>query len=76
MTDNLLKMLLLYYYKRVHTGDRILSQKLVPTLSDIGCHVVSVADPYGRILVQKFMQLVQDTFTYVKNPYVGIFHFA
>jgi hypothetical protein len=24
--------------------------KLVPTFADIGCHVVSVTDPYGRIL--------------------------
>jgi hypothetical protein len=24
--------------------------KLVPTFPDIGCHVVSVTDPYGRIL--------------------------
>jgi hypothetical protein len=30
--------------------DRRLSTKLVPTFADRGCHVVSVADPYGRIL--------------------------
>jgi CBS-domain-containing membrane protein len=29
---------------------RRLSVKLVPTFADRGCHVVSVADPYGRIL--------------------------
>jgi hypothetical protein len=29
---------------------RRLSLKLVPTFADIGCHVVSVKDPYGRIL--------------------------
>jgi hypothetical protein len=27
-----------------------MSAKLVPTSADIGCHVVSVTDPYGRIL--------------------------
>jgi hypothetical protein len=27
-----------------------LSAKLEPTFEDRGCHVVSVADPYGRIL--------------------------
>jgi hypothetical protein len=27
-----------------------LSAKLVPTFADRGCHVVSVTDPYGRIL--------------------------
>jgi hypothetical protein len=27
-----------------------LSAKLVPTFADIGCHVVSVKDPYSRIL--------------------------
>jgi CBS-domain-containing membrane protein len=27
-----------------------LSAKLVPTFVDRGCHVVSVTDPYGRIL--------------------------
>jgi CBS-domain-containing membrane protein len=30
--------------------DRRLLAKLVPTFEDRGCHVVSVADPYGRIL--------------------------
>jgi hypothetical protein len=30
-------------------SDRRLSAKLVSTLADKGCHVVSVADPYGRI---------------------------
>jgi hypothetical protein len=30
--------------------DRRLSAKLVPTFADRGCHVVSVTDPYGRIL--------------------------
>jgi hypothetical protein len=32
-------------------SDRRLSAKLVPTFSDRGCHVVSVADHYCRILV-------------------------
>jgi CBS-domain-containing membrane protein len=27
-----------------------LSQKLVPTFADRGCHVVIVTDPYGRII--------------------------
>jgi hypothetical protein len=31
-------------------NDRRLSAKLVPTSADRGCHVVSVTDPYGRIL--------------------------
>jgi hypothetical protein len=31
-------------------SDRPLSAKLVPTFADWGCHVVSVTDPYGRIL--------------------------
>jgi hypothetical protein len=31
-------------------SDRHLLVKLVPTFSDRGCHVVSVTDPYGRIL--------------------------
>jgi hypothetical protein len=31
-------------------SDRRLSAKLVPTSADRGCHVVSVTDPYGRIL--------------------------
>jgi hypothetical protein len=31
-------------------SDRRLSAKLVPTFADRECHVVSVTDPYGRIL--------------------------
>jgi hypothetical protein len=31
-------------------SDRRMSAKLVPTFVDNRCHVVSVADPYGRIL--------------------------
>jgi CBS-domain-containing membrane protein len=31
-------------------SDSRLSAKLVPTFADRGCHVVSVTDPYGRIL--------------------------
>jgi hypothetical protein len=31
-------------------SDRSLSAKLLPTFADRGCHVVSVTDPYGRIL--------------------------
>jgi hypothetical protein len=31
-------------------SDRRLSAKLVPNFADKGCHVVSVTDPYGRIL--------------------------
>jgi hypothetical protein len=31
-------------------SDRRLSAKLVPTFADRGCHVVSVTNPYGRIL--------------------------
>jgi hypothetical protein len=32
------------------SSDRILSEKLVPTFADRGCHVVSVTDLYCRIL--------------------------
>jgi hypothetical protein len=31
-------------------SDRRLSAKLVPIFADRGCHVVSVTNPYGRIL--------------------------
>jgi hypothetical protein len=31
-------------------SDRRLSAKGLPTFADRGCHVVSVTDPYGRIL--------------------------
>jgi hypothetical protein len=31
-------------------SDRRMSTKLMPTFADRGCHVVSVTDPYGRIL--------------------------
>jgi hypothetical protein len=31
-------------------SDRRLSATLVPTFADTGCHMVSVTDPYGRIL--------------------------
>jgi hypothetical protein len=31
-------------------SDRLLSAKWLPTFADRGCHVVSVTDPYGRIL--------------------------
>jgi hypothetical protein len=31
-------------------SDRSLAAKLVPTFADRGCHVVSVTDPYGRII--------------------------
>jgi hypothetical protein len=31
-------------------SDRRLSAKLVPTFADRGCHVVSVTDPFGRVL--------------------------
>jgi hypothetical protein len=31
-------------------SDRRLSAKLVPTFADRGCHMVSVTDPYSRIL--------------------------
>jgi hypothetical protein len=32
------------------SSDRSLPAKLVPTIADRGCHVVSVTDPYGRNL--------------------------
>jgi hypothetical protein len=31
-------------------SDRRLSAKWLPTFADKGCHVISVTDPYGRIL--------------------------
>jgi hypothetical protein len=36
--------------KLYRLSDLRLSAKLVPTSADRGCHVVSVTDPYGRIL--------------------------
>jgi hypothetical protein len=36
--------------ERTIPTDRRLSAKLVPTFADRGCHMVSVTDPYGRIL--------------------------
>jgi hypothetical protein len=52
--------LLLLLLKKLHglspranytrTSDRRLSAKRLPTFADKGCHVVSVTDPYGRIL--------------------------
>jgi hypothetical protein len=36
--------------KAIRPSDRGLSAKLVPTFADRGFHVVSVTDPYGRIL--------------------------
>jgi hypothetical protein len=36
--------------RTVPTSDRRLAAKLVPNFADRGCHVVSVTDPYGRIL--------------------------
>jgi hypothetical protein len=35
---------------RANYTDRRLSAKRLPTCADKGCHVVSVTDPYGRIL--------------------------
>jgi hypothetical protein len=32
-------------------SDRHMSAKLLPTFADRGCHVVSVTDPSGRILI-------------------------
>jgi hypothetical protein len=34
-------------------SDRSLSEKLVSTYADSGCHVVSLTDPYYRILGKK-----------------------
>jgi hypothetical protein len=36
--------------ERTILSDRRLSAKWFPTFADRGCHVVSVTDPYGRIL--------------------------
>jgi hypothetical protein len=36
--------------KLYQPGDHRLSAKLVPTFADRGCHVVSMTDPYSRIL--------------------------
>jgi hypothetical protein len=33
------------------SSDHHLSAKLVPTFADGGSHVVSVTDPYGRIMI-------------------------
>jgi hypothetical protein len=42
--------LLTYSVALVRRSDLRLSAKLVPTSADSGYHVVSVTDPYGRIL--------------------------
>jgi hypothetical protein len=53
--------------KLYRPSDRCLSAKLVPTLANRGCHVVSVRDSYGRILCcldwssNFFFQVVPDT---------------
>jgi hypothetical protein len=31
-------------------SDRCLSARLVPAFAERGCHIISVTDPYGRIL--------------------------
>jgi hypothetical protein len=36
--------------KLYRPSDRRLSAKSLPTFADKGCHVVSVMDPFGRIL--------------------------
>jgi hypothetical protein len=40
----------LFRKRTYRPSDRRLLAKLVPTSADRGCHVVSVRDPYGRIL--------------------------
>jgi CBS-domain-containing membrane protein len=42
--------ILTYSVALVRPSDGRLSEKLVPTFADRGCHVVIVTDPYGRIL--------------------------
>jgi hypothetical protein len=36
--------------RTIPTEYRRLSEKWLPTFADRGCHVVSVTDPYGRVL--------------------------
>jgi CBS-domain-containing membrane protein len=36
--------------KLYQLSDHRLSAKLVPTFADRGCHMVSVTDPYGRVV--------------------------
>jgi hypothetical protein len=52
-------------------SDRRLSAKLVPTFADRGCHVVSVTNPYGRILGfldrQLILQLTNTTIIIPEN---------
>jgi CBS-domain-containing membrane protein len=38
------------YYAVVMQYYAVNSAKLVPTFADTGCHIVSLMDPYGRIL--------------------------
>jgi hypothetical protein len=40
----------LYLHELYRQSDRCLLAKIVSTFADRGCHVVSVTDPYGRIL--------------------------
>jgi hypothetical protein len=42
------------------TSDRCLSAKLVPTVADRGCHVLSMTDPYSRILA--LLEHISETF--------------
>jgi hypothetical protein len=45
------KSLMIWVRERtIRPNDRSLSAKWLPTVADRGCHVVSVTDPYGRIL--------------------------
>jgi hypothetical protein len=49
-------------------SDRCLSAKLVPTFADRGCHMVSVTDPYGRIL-----GFLDRTRYFLSNGYINLF---
>jgi hypothetical protein len=50
-------------------SDRRLSATLVPTFVDRGCHVVSVADPYGRNIgfLARKTRYLDDVFRYARN---------
>jgi hypothetical protein len=60
-------------------SDRRLSAKVVPTFADRGCHMVSVTDPYSRILgiiiiiivteLMKRKELLQMFYDYVIQTY-------
>jgi hypothetical protein len=55
-------------------SDRLFSAKLVPTIEDRGCHVVSVTHLYGRILDFRFVLRHEKFSDKVKKYHVCLEH--